>query len=113
MGFGDTAKKLQKVTSAAEDLYEKMNQLRGQVQSLREEVETTSEQVDEIEHDLAEQRALLEALAEEKGLDVESIVADVHIEDADATAESAESGTNVEETAEPTAEAGAGSDAGQ
>ncbi|WP_135662097.1 DUF5798 family protein [Halorhabdus rudnickae] len=85
MGFGDTAKKLQKVTSAAEDLYEKMNQLRGQVQSLREEVETTSEQVDEIERDLAEQRALLEALATEQGIDVEAVVANVHIEDADAS----------------------------
>ncbi|ERJ06648.1 hypothetical protein HLRTI_001359 [Halorhabdus tiamatea SARL4B] len=80
MGFGDTAKKLQKVTSAAEDLYEKMNQLRGQVQSLREEVATTSEQVDEIETDLAEQRALLEALAENEGIDVETVIADAHIE---------------------------------
>lgn len=80
MGFGDTAKKLQKVTSAAEDLYEKMNQLRGQVQSLREEVATTSEQVDEIEADLAEQRALLEALAENEGIDVETVVADAHIQ---------------------------------
>jgi len=80
MGFGDTAKKLQKVTSAAEDLYEKMNQLRGQVQSLREEVATTSEQVDEIETDLAEQRALLEAIAETEGLDVETVIADAHIE---------------------------------
>lgn len=80
MGFGDTAKKLQKVTSAAEDLYEKMNQLRGQVQSLREEVETTSEQVNEIEADIAEQRALLEALAENEGLDVETVIADAHIE---------------------------------
>jgi len=84
MGFGDTAKKLQKVTSAAEDLYEKMNQLRGQVQSLREEVETTSEQVDDIERDLAEQRALLEALADQQGLDVDAIVADANVETADA-----------------------------
>ena len=83
MGFGDTAKKLQKVTGMAEDLYKKMNQLREQIQSLRTEVETTSEQVDEIERDLAEQRALLEALATEQDLDVESIIADAHIEDAD------------------------------
>ncbi|WEL17609.1 MULTISPECIES: DUF5798 family protein [unclassified Halorhabdus] len=87
MGFGDTAKKLQKVTSAAEDLYEKMNQLRGQVQSLREEVATTSEQVDEIETDLAEQRALIEAIAESQGLDVETVIADADI---DAVEEGAE-----------------------
>lgn len=80
MGFGDTAKKLQKVTSAAEELYEKMNQLRGQVQSLREEVEITSGQVDEIERDLAEQRAILEALAEKEGVDVERVIADAHID---------------------------------
>jgi len=96
MGFGDTAKKLQKVTSAAEDLYEKMNQLRGQVQSLREEVATTSEQVDEIETDLAEQRALIEAIAEGQGLDVETVISDAHIEKADADDVATEEATDGE-----------------
>lgn len=106
MAFGDTAKKLQKVASAAEDIYEKMNQLRGQVQSLRDEVETTSDQVDDIERDLAEQRALLKALAEEENLDVDAILADAHIDDAAETAEASTStdDTVPAETAAPEAE---------
>ncbi|WP_181686300.1 DUF5798 family protein [Halorhabdus salina] len=100
MGFGDTAKKLQKVTGMAEDLYEKMNDLRGQIQSLREELETTSEQVNEMERDLAEQRALLEALAEEQGLDVDAIVADTHIEDTAAVADAEGGAESDDETVE-------------
>lgn len=87
MGFGNTAKKLQKVTTAAEDLYEKMNQLRGQIQSLRDEVETTSEQVDGIETALAEQRAILEAIAETEDIDVETVIADAHTEAVEVGAE--------------------------
>lgn len=84
MGFGDTAKKLQKVTSLAEESYNRMNELREQLLQLRNEVESTSQQVDRMEHDLAEQRALLEALADKQGLDVETIIADANIEDVDA-----------------------------
>lgn len=84
MGFGDTAKKLQKVTSLAEESYNRMNELREQLVQLRNEVESTSQQVDRMEHDLAEQRALLEALAETQDLDVETIIADANIEDVDA-----------------------------
>ncbi|QSG04570.1 DUF5798 family protein [Halapricum desulfuricans] len=84
MGFGDTAKKLQKVSSIAEDSYKRMNELREQLAQLRSEVESTSEQVDQMEYDLAEQRALLEALAEQQGLDVDAIVAEANIEDLDA-----------------------------
>jgi TolA-binding protein len=81
MGLGGTAKKLQKVASLAEDSYQKMNELREQLAQLRNEVQSTSNQVDGIERDLAEQRALLEALADEQDLDVESIIADANIED--------------------------------
>ena len=83
MGFGSTAKKLQKVASLAEESYKRMNELREQLQHLRAEVENTSQQVDQMEYDLAEQRALLEALAEKEGLDVDSIIADANIEDVD------------------------------
>lgn len=81
MGLGGTAKKLQKVASLAEDSYQKMNELREQLAQLRDEVQSTSEQVDSMERDLAEQRALLEALAEQQDLDVDSIIADANIED--------------------------------
>lgn len=83
MGLGGTAKKLQKVASLAEDSYQKMNELREQLAQLRNEVQSTSEQVDGIERDLAEQRAILEALAEQQGVDVDTIVADTNIEDVD------------------------------
>jgi len=83
MGLGSATKKLQKVTSLAEESYKRINELREQLQHLREEVESTSQQVDVIEHDLAEQRALIEALAEKEGIDVEKVVADANIEDVD------------------------------
>lgn len=86
MGLGSTAKKLQKVSSLAEDSYKKMNELREQLQQLRTEVQNTSQQVDHIERDLAEQRALLEALAEAQDVDVESVIADANIEDVDTEA---------------------------
>lgn len=83
MGLGSTAKKLQKVASIAEDTYKRMNELREQLQQLRGEVERTSQQVDQIEYDLAEQRALIEALAEREDIDVDSVIADANIKDID------------------------------
>ena len=41
---------------------------------LEREVEHTSTQVDRLERDVAEQRALVEALAEQEGLDVEDVL---------------------------------------
>lgn len=98
MGLGGTAKKLQKVASLAEDSYQKMNELREQLSQLRNEVESTSKQVDGIERDLAEQRALLEALAEQQDLDVDSIIADANIENI--VAEENESASDGTATAE-------------
>ncbi|WP_336002597.1 DUF5798 family protein [Halorientalis halophila] len=82
VGLGDTKKKIEKMISAAEDLYEKMNQLRAQIEELRETVEHTSETVDAMEHDIAEQQVLLERLAEEQGIDVDEVLAAAAIEDA-------------------------------
>jgi len=76
MGLGGTAKKLQKVANAAEELYAKMNEVIGQLKDLQREVERTSSQVDDIEYEVAEQRAILEALAEKEGVDVEAVLAD-------------------------------------
>lgn len=87
MGLGGTAKKLQKVMDAAEQLYSKMNEIIGELKQLQTEVETTSEQVDRIERDLAAQRALLEAVADQQDIDVEGVVeqADPPVEPADST----------------------------
>lgn len=81
MGLGGTAKKLQKVIDAAEQLYAKMNEVTGELRQLQSEVETTSEQVDRIEGDLARQRALVEAMADQQGIDVDEVLADVELPD--------------------------------
>ncbi|MCG1002461.1 MULTISPECIES: DUF5798 family protein [Halobacterium] len=82
MGFGSTAKKLQKVTDMADKLYERFEKLREQVNDLAGTVEETNGRVAELETELAEQRALVEALAEKEGVDVESVVADAGVGDA-------------------------------
>jgi predicted nucleic acid-binding Zn-ribbon protein len=76
MGFGSTAKKLQKVTEYAEKLYDRFEKLRNEVEALRETVEDTNDRVATLERQLAEQRALVEALAEQDGVDVEAAVGD-------------------------------------
>ncbi|QCC47805.1 DUF5798 family protein [Halobellus limi] len=87
MGLGGTAKKLQKVTDMAEDVYTRLNDLRDQVIEMRETTQETKERVDRLERESAEMRALLEALAEEEGIDVESVSADAHIFEAEASGE--------------------------
>ena len=81
MGLGGTAKKLQKVIDAAEQLYSKMNEIIGELKDLQSEVEATSTQVDRMERELAEQRAVIEALAEQNDVDVETVLADVSYPD--------------------------------
>ncbi|MGQ4556017.1 DUF5798 family protein [Halobellus sp. GM3] len=83
MGLGGTAKKLQKVTEMAEDVYVRLNDLRDQVVEMRETTKETSDRVDRLETETAEVRAILDALAEREGIDVESVTADAHIIDAE------------------------------
>ncbi|WP_302081272.1 DUF5798 family protein [Salinibaculum rarum] len=96
MGLGGTAKKLQTVMDSAEKLYAKMNEIIGELKSLQQEVEDTSEQVDRLERDLAEQRALVEALAADRDIDVEAILEDADLPQAPDTADA-------DETADDTA----------
>ena len=79
MDITGTKKKIQRVSKLAEESYKKMNQLVEQVQRMQADLETTSEQVDHIEYDLAEQRAILDALAAEQGLDVEQLLAEADL----------------------------------
>jgi peptidoglycan hydrolase CwlO-like protein len=93
MGLGSTAKKLQQIADMAEDVYARLNQLREQVNETRKTVDETRERVDEMNRELAEQRALVEALADERGVDVEAITAEVHVVDAeDVAGDDAEDG---------------------
>ncbi|AHG03411.1 hypothetical protein HALDL1_07225 [Halobacterium sp. DL1] len=90
MGFGSTAKKLQRVTELADKLYERFEKLREQVNELTGTVEETNDRVATLESELSEQRALLEALAEEQGVDAEEVTADVSVsEGGDSAAETA------------------------
>lgn len=76
-----TKKKIQRVVKVAEETYKKINEVIEEIEQLQEDLETTSGQVDNIESELAEQRALLEALAEEHDIDVDEILADVEYPD--------------------------------
>ncbi|MFC7074048.1 DUF5798 family protein [Halovenus rubra] len=82
MDIGGTAKKVQRVTKIAEESYKKMQAIMEQMQEmmkqmkqLQSDMETTTEQVGDIEYELAEQRVLLESLAEQQGVDVEEVLA--------------------------------------
>jgi len=76
MGFGSTAKKVQKLADTAEKLYSKLNELREQVAEMRESVDATTERVETLEREMAEQRALLDAIAEQQGVDVDEVEVD-------------------------------------
>lgn len=77
MDIAGTKQKVQRVVKVAEETYKKINQVIEQVEQLQEDLEQTSDQVDHIEREQADQRALLEALAEEQGLNIEAILDDV------------------------------------
>jgi septal ring factor EnvC (AmiA/AmiB activator) len=77
MDIAGTKKKVQRTVKVAEETYKKINEVIERVEKLQRDLETTSEQVDYVERELAEQRALIEALAEQQGLDVETILEDV------------------------------------
>ncbi|KAB1196342.1 MULTISPECIES: DUF5798 family protein [Haloferax] len=94
MGIGGTAKKLQKVAEMAEDVYKKLNELRGQIVEVRETVDETKQRVDKLEAENAEQRAILEALAEEQGIDIDATIANVHIAEAETEADSSTAGAD-------------------
>ena len=87
MGLGSTAKKLQMVSESAEKMYKQVQELQSRIISLEEEVDDTHQTVTKMDHQLTEQRALLVAIAEEQGLDAEELLADVAIDEAEASTE--------------------------
>lgn len=78
--LGNAGKKLQRMINIAEELYERMNDLREQLRKMQKTVEDTNERVSKIEEDQAANRALLEALADEEDIDIESVLDDVETE---------------------------------
>ena len=85
MGLGGTAKKLQRMMDVAEQTYNRLNEMREQMNALRSTVEETGERVETLETEQNEQRVLLEALAEEHGLDVEGVLSDARADEVDGT----------------------------
>jgi uncharacterized coiled-coil DUF342 family protein len=83
MGLGSTAKKVQKLADLAEKMYTRINQMVEQLQELRGTVDETGERVEQIEQELEQHRTLLEAIAEEHDIDVDSVVTDAVIQDAE------------------------------
>jgi DNA anti-recombination protein RmuC len=112
MGLGGTAKKLQKVSEMADDIYSRMNELRERVERTGEAVEETNERVAELERQLDDQRALLTALAHEQGVDVDAVLAEAAIEEAEPERdERADDDGSVEESVVDEAEAASDSEA--
>ncbi len=97
MGLGSTAKKIQKVADTAEKLYAKLNEMREQLLEMRETLETTNERVERLEAENAHQKALIEALAREEGIDIDEVLADVESGETDG---SGETGDDSDETVE-------------
>jgi DNA anti-recombination protein RmuC len=93
MGFGGTAKKLQKVAEMAEDVYQRLNEMREELRRTKETVEETKSRVDALESEVTEQRALIAAIAEERGIDVEAVQASAHVDEAETDEETAADGS--------------------
>ena len=72
--IGGAGKKLGTMVELAEELYERVNELRSRLEAVDETVESTADRVESIEREAAEQRAILEAMAEAQGIDVEVVV---------------------------------------
>lgn len=92
MPLGGATKKLQKLVDTAEELYQRVNELREEINALRETVQETNATVERLEVDLDQQRALVEALAHEQGVDVDRVLAEAAIEEAESPPEDATDG---------------------
>lgn len=111
MGLGSTAKKLQGLADRAEQLYKQLKDVRARVIGMEESVEHHQQRLDEVETQVREQRALLEALAAEEDIDADAVTAGVEpAGSAGGTATAAE-GDASGATGESDADAGGGGDA--
>jgi chromosome segregation ATPase len=103
MGLGGAAEKLQRVANMGEELYAKMNELREQILHMRETVQETHRRVERLENKVDQQGAILEALAEAEGLDVDELLTEVAIEEAEPAITEVEA--SADETEAPVEEA--------
>lgn len=92
MGLGGTAKKIQALAERAEQTYEQMMELRERIVHLEESVDETNARVSGLRVESEKQRVLLEAIAEEHGIDSEQLLAEAAIEEAEPAGGDAEGG---------------------
>lgn len=71
--LGSAGEKISRVVELAETLYDRTVELREEVQALQETTRDTRDRVAALEGEVAEQGALLDALAEAEGLDAEAV----------------------------------------
>lgn len=83
VGLGDTAKKIQTLADRAEQTYKRLEDLREQVNETRKTVDDTHRRVAALETRVAEQRALLVALAEASDVNVDEVLTEAAIEEAE------------------------------
>lgn len=83
MGLGSTAQKIQKLADTAETLYKQLQNVQERLIRVENTAMETGETVDELEDELTEQRAILEAIAEDQGIDHETVAADALIDEAE------------------------------
>ena len=83
MPLGGATKKIQEILDTAEDLYNKVVELREDVMEMQETVQRTDQRVAVLENKLDQQAAILEALAAAEDIDVEAVVTEVAIEEAE------------------------------
>jgi septal ring factor EnvC (AmiA/AmiB activator) len=79
MGLGSTAKKLQKLADVAEKLFTRVNEMRTEIQDLQSSVLSTEADSASVRRELAEQRAIVEAIADQQGIDVEAVADDADL----------------------------------
>lgn len=97
MVLGNATQKIQTLVELAEELYEKVMEIRQQLVTLKETAGDTNEGVMRLERQVTEQRALIEALADEQGIDVEAVTADIKVDttaNTEANTEAAESNSD-------------------
>lgn len=83
MGLGSTTKKIQIIADKAEQVYAQVDELREQLAEVRTKVDNTHGTISELKVKHEQNRALLEALAEQQGVDVEQVLTEAAIDDVD------------------------------
>ncbi|MFW6321523.1 MAG: DUF5798 family protein [Halohasta sp.] len=104
MGLGSTTKKIQMLADTAEKMYTRLNEVREQVETTQHTVQDTGDRVQTLESEIVEQRAILNAIADELDIDLDAVTADAHIVDAEddaATPDESDSTDDPTEATEP------------